>query len=289
MNKLILILILFLTVLSFTVADSAFALSGGGGVTSGGTLISGGYIDADGVYRSSMYVASCAGCIDPNLAGIKGATDSGYWVETAEKGVWIWGMIGGGGGLRGPIPTPTTLTFTGTYAGTTGTILTVPVGEDVVLNWRTTNVSRCTASDGWIDDWTDEDQVRSGYSTQSVTANTTFSLECWNTSSNTPRSLSTGKKSVVVTVGAACVPTGLKTYGECSALCGGGTRTVTDSCGKVSNESCNTQPCVSICTPDCSQASRVCTGQTFTDANRCGTDNCTGTRSCDYNWKEVAP
>lgn len=87
----------------------------------------------------------------------------------------------------------------------------------------------------------------------------------------------------------SCVPTGINTYGACSATCGGGTRTVTDSCGKVSNESCNTQPCGSICVPDCSQTNRVCSGQKFTDANRCGTDNCTGTRSCDYNWKEVAP
>ncbi len=44
-----------------------------------------------------------------------------------------------------------------------------------------------------------------------------------------------------------------------------------------------------ICFPDCSQSYRVCTGQTFDDARGCGTNNCDGTRSCDYNWKEVAP
>ena len=43
------------------------------------------------------------------------------------------------------------------------------------------------------------------------------------------------------------------------------------------------------CTPNCSDAPNVCSGTTFNDANSCGTNNCTGTRSCDYNFREVNP
>ena len=44
-----------------------------------------------------------------------------------------------------------------------------------------------------------------------------------------------------------------------------------------------------ICAKNCSNAPNICQGQTFNDANNCGTNNCTGTRYCDFNWKEVAP
>ncbi len=44
-----------------------------------------------------------------------------------------------------------------------------------------------------------------------------------------------------------------------------------------------------VCTPNCSNAPNVCTGTSFDDSNACGTNNCTGTRNCNYNWKEVSP
>lgn len=44
-----------------------------------------------------------------------------------------------------------------------------------------------------------------------------------------------------------------------------------------------------VCIKDCSDASNVCQGETFDDANNCGPDNCAGTRVCDFNWKEVSP
>ena len=37
------------------------------------------------------------------------------------------------------------------------------------------------------------------------------------------------------------------------------------------------------------QDSTVCSGATYTVSDSCGTYTCTGTRSCDYNWIEVAP
>ena len=43
------------------------------------------------------------------------------------------------------------------------------------------------------------------------------------------------------------------------------------------------------CILDCSDKVNICEGVTFNDANACGTNNCTGTRSCDYNWKETSP
>ncbi len=91
---------------------------------------------------------------------------------------------------------------------------------------------------------------------------------------------------------------GWSLFGPCSStVCGTTgiqTRTCTNpapsnggaACIGSATQSCATLPC---CIPDCSQAYRVCTGQAFTDANKCGTNNCEGTRSCDYNWKEVAP
>lgn len=42
------------------------------------------------------------------------------------------------------------------------------------------------------------------------------------------------------------------------------------------------------CVPDCSDAPNVCGGTVFSASN-CGTDNCTGTKSCDYNFKETSP
>lgn len=45
----------------------------------------------------------------------------------------------------------------------------------------------------------------------------------------------------------------------------------------------------SVCSPDCGNAPNICQSQPFNDANGCGTNNCTGTKSCDYNWREVAP
>ena len=198
---------------------------------------------------------------------------------------------------------PPTLTFTGTYAGSTppqiapplSTLILPKSGGTVTLNWSTvnTNPGRCTASSvppRFASDnasgWSGNRNPTSGTSIQSpITVNTIFSLECFNTSVD-PR-VSTGKKSVVVNL---CSPTGVKTYGECSALCGGGTRTVTDSCGKVSNESCNTQACNSCTpTPDC-KANQVCIGTQYDVSDNCGgTATCQGTRSCDYNWKEIAP
>lgn len=44
-----------------------------------------------------------------------------------------------------------------------------------------------------------------------------------------------------------------------------------------------------VCSPDCGNAPNICQSQPFNDANGCGTNNCTGTRACDYNWREVAP
>ncbi len=44
-----------------------------------------------------------------------------------------------------------------------------------------------------------------------------------------------------------------------------------------------------VCIKDCANAPNVCQGETFNDANGCGTNNCAGSRSCDFNWKEVAP
>lgn len=43
------------------------------------------------------------------------------------------------------------------------------------------------------------------------------------------------------------------------------------------------------CVKDCTDAPNVCRGETFNDANGCGTNNCEGGRFCDFNWKEVAP
>ncbi len=97
-----------------------------------------------------------------------------------------------------------------------------------------------------------------------------------------------------------CTPIdgGWSLFGPCSATACGTTgiqtRTCTNpapsnggaACVGSATQSCATLPC---CIPDCSQSYRVCTGQAFNDARGCGINNCEGTRSCDYNWKEVAP
>ena len=87
-------------------------------------------------------------------------------------------------------------------------------------------------------------------------------------------------------------------FGPCSATACGTTGTQTRTCTNPApsgggadcvgsaTQSCATLPC---CIPDCSRKGQVCVGQTFNDANNCGINNCDGTRSCDYNWKEVAP
>lgn len=47
-------------------------------------------------------------------------------------------------------------------------------------------------------------------------------------------------------------------------------------------------PCDETRTCDAAAANR-CSGDAFTIAGVCGRINCVGTRSCDYNWKEVSP
>jgi hypothetical protein len=42
------------------------------------------------------------------------------------------------------------------------------------------------------------------------------------------------------------------------------------------------------CTPNCSDALNICSGTRF-NASNCGTNNCTGTKSCDFNFREVSP
>ncbi|MEK9151692.1 MAG: hypothetical protein AAB547_03595 [Patescibacteria group bacterium] len=85
----------------------------------------------------------------------------------------------------------------------------------------------------------------------------------------------------------------------CSPEEGNACTTSPNSCGMTSTGtiSCTgacsaVTPTESLCTPcypDCSRRGQVCVGKTFNDANGCGINNCDGTRSCDYNWKEVAP
>ncbi|MDD2766485.1 MAG: fibronectin type III domain-containing protein [Candidatus Moranbacteria bacterium] len=43
------------------------------------------------------------------------------------------------------------------------------------------------------------------------------------------------------------------------------------------------------CTPSCDRGNSFCTGKTYDDSNGCGTNNCNGTRYCDFNWKETVP
>ncbi len=87
-------------------------------------------------------------------------------------------------------------------------------------------------------------------------------------------------------------------FGPCSATACGTTGTQTRTCTNPApanggancvgspTQSCATLPC---CIPDCNRRGQVCVGKTFNDANGCGINNCEGARSCDYNWKEVAP
>ena len=89
------------------------------------------------------------------------------------------------------------------------------------------------------------------------------------------------------------------TIEDCVSTFGTTCTTSPNSCGMTSTGtiSCTgacsaVTPTESLCTPcypDCSRRGQVCVGKTFNDANGCGINNCDGTRSCDYNWKEVAP
>ena len=67
-----------------------------------------------------------------------------------------------------------------------------------------------------------------------------------------------------------------------TSLCGlTGTASVTISCTP-------TNSCSSASSD--TRAAGICAGDTFTITDGCGgTLTCSGTRVCDYNWKEVAP
>lgn len=128
----------------------------------------------------------------------------------------------------------------------------VPYNTAALLKWKTVYMTDCTASGAWSGTKT----VHGGYSyypgesTGNLTSAKTYTLSC--TGSNGAVS---GTSSVTVNVlppAAAPVP-------------------------------------APSCVVNCSAAAGHCSGELFNDANNCGTNNCTGTRFCDFNWREVAP
>ncbi|MBL7663624.1 MAG: hypothetical protein JNM93_00710 [Bacteriovoracaceae bacterium] len=65
---------------------------------------------------------------------------------------------------------------------------------------------------------------------------------------------------------------------DCS--CGGDVTTDNYTCQNC--PAIGTCSCSASCTPNCSNASNVCAGVQFSDANGCGTNNCTGTKNPAY-------
>lgn len=100
------------------------------------------------------------------------------------------------------------------------------------------------------------------------------------------------------TVSLAPVNGGWSLWSNCSSTtCGTDgtqTRTCTNpvpsgggaDCVGSPTQNCTNLPC---CIPNCSAAASYCSGESFNDANGCGANNCTGTRFCNLNWREVAP
>ena len=138
----------------------------------------------------------------------------------------------------------------------TATPLNLPFGGGTTtLTWTSTNATSCVSSGAW------------GSSTRPTTTpspapfvnlttsgNYTFTLTCTNSS---------------------------------SGLSGSDTKTVTVASGGASPSAAETTVTVNnVCAPDCTNAPNICSDKTFGDG--CS-GTCSGTRSCDYNWKEVAP
>jgi len=58
----------------------------------------------------------------------------------------------------------------------------------------------------------------------------------------------------------------------------------------AASSTCNSIPLPPLpCTPLCNRGNSYCQGKNYSDSNACGTDNCPGTRYCDFNWKEASP
>lgn len=132
--------------------------------------------------------------------------------------------------------------------------------KKTLLSWSTDGTS-CTGSaspqdvgniwNGNIAPWGISQQV-------TLSGDTNFSLTC--TNGGTPIT-----RNILVTVPSAGGPSSAST-------------TATVSCLPSGN-----------CSAD-SRTTQLCSNQNFTIPDGCGGNmNCSGTRSCDYNWKEVAP
>ncbi|MDO8565580.1 MAG: hypothetical protein Q7S04_00125 [Candidatus Moranbacteria bacterium] len=180
---------------------------------------------------------------------------------------------------------------------------TVTSGDSSTITWTTTNATWCwawsdnTMNDGnWtiFDDGTPGDNWKistDGTHTQTVfpTASTTYSMECGNSID-----ASSGAKQATVTVPAR-INGGWSLWSNCSSTTCGTDGTQTRTCTNPApsgggadcvgplTQSCTNLPC---CIPDCSAAVNYCSGTSFDDS--CG-GSCTGTRFCNFNWKEVAP
>lgn len=103
------------------------------------------------------------------------------------------------------------------------------------------------------------------------TRNVTYSNSA--TGNNQPFAVTNGANQIQIRDGSTVIGSASAT-GSCGALVWNGT-----TCQAVCNEtvSCSTKE------------AEYCSGEIFTMTGVCGQLNCTGTRACDYNWKEVSP
>ena len=112
-----------------------------------------------------------------------------------------------------------------------------------------------------------------GCSNPSVGATDKTNSSVWTTSDGLRVSVNATGRVTGVSVGSSQIgasESGLSAGSTVTVVCAS-----TNSCGSAASQT---------------QAASLCIGQTFTVNDGCGTTlTCAGVRSCDYNWKEVAP
>lgn len=277
-------LILFLAAFSsLTFADSAFALGGGGG--DGGVGGGGG----GGSFPLPFSLSPAPATSGPFLVPASGPPSGPITMFTTNQDA--------GGQPNNPnnpvtTPQPGQMVPPGYFNGPPSGV----PGPTSTGRWVATGVS----ADGSRTTWTWVEP--SGVCTPTYSSCVSSPNSCGMTNTG-QRNSCTNRCSAVTSAESLCsfpIDGGWSNFGSCSATACGTTgiqtRTCTNpapsgggaNCVGSATQSCAAIPCCTP-TPDC-KTNQVCAGTSYTVSDNCGgTSACQGTRSCDYNWKEVAP
>jgi hypothetical protein len=128
-----------------------------------------------------------------------GLCSSGTAMDLKDAGGWwSWWCSGSGGGASNSCGANKVAAQPAPTLNITASPSTLPYGGgSSIISWTVSNAASCTA----YDDWSGSKDPNGGSGSQNMTSTKTYSMECWNSDN-----VSSGRKSVTVTVAPPCSP-----------------------------------------------------------------------------------